>query len=358
VLIMAWLIMVFLFTAAVSGCSGIFDPADGRKQVCEPLKVGLVLDVGGRGDLSFNDAACSGLEKAKKELGARVQVQCLEPVEEADREKLLSSLAREKYDLVLGLGQFFTGAMEKVALDYPLTRFVLIDAFIDGLKVNNNISCFTFRENEGAFLAGAAAAMKTGSGKIGFIGGTKLPVIERFEAGYTAGARYVKPDIVVLSSYVGTGLEGFRKPEKGKELALQQMDGGADVIFHAAGGSGNGVNEIVTARNRLVIGVDMDQTFTVAEERRAYVLTSVVKGVDRAVYDSVNFQLKGELNGGYYEYGLQDGGVYYAENSINETLLTDIKPRLEEIKAGIIGDEINVPVSKKEPRGLKQAPGV
>ncbi|OPZ73706.1 MAG: Membrane lipoprotein TmpC precursor [Firmicutes bacterium ADurb.Bin456] len=343
--------MAALLTVVVSGCSGIFDSSASRKQVTEPLKVGLVLDVGGRGDLSFNDAARKGLEKVKKEFGPYVQVQCLEPVEEADREKLLSSLAREKYDLVLGLGQFFTSATEKVALDFPLTRFVLIDAYIDGLKLNNNISCFTFRENEGAFLAGAAAAMKTRSGKIGFIGGTEMPVIERFEAGYAAGAKYIKPDIVVLSSYVGTGLEGFRKPEKGAELALRQMDGGADVIFHAAGGSGNGVNEIVTSRGRLVIGVDIDQTFTLAEGQQAYVLTSVIKGVDKAVYDSVDFHVKGELNGGYYEYGLRDGGVSYAENNVNKILLGDIKPRLEEIKSGIVNGEIIVPVSKKGLQG-------
>lgn len=348
VLIIIWLIMVALLSAAASGCSSVFDPTDSRKQDSEPLKVGLVLDVGGRGDLAFNDAAYNGLQKAQKEFGARVQVQCLEPVEEADREKLLSSLAQEKYDLVLGMGQFFTSTMEKVALDYPLTRFVLIDAFIDGLKLNNNISCFTFKEHEGAFLAGAAAAMKTKSGKIGFIGGIPAPVIERFEAGYIAGAKYVKPDIVVLSSYVGTGLEGFRSPEKAGALAAGQMDCGADVIFHAAGKSGNGVNEVVTSRGMLVIGEDVDQTLTLPKEQQVYVLTSVIKGVSKAVYDSVSLQIKGELTGGYYEYGLKDDGVYYAENSINKALLAELKPRLEKIKTGIISGEIKVPASKQE----------
>ena len=140
-----WLIMVTMFLAAASGCSSINDSTGSRKQNSEPLKVGLVLDVGGRGDLAFNDAAYDGLQKAQKEFGTHVQVQCLEPVEEADREKLLRSLAEDKYDLVLGMGQFFTNVIEEVALDYPLTRFVLIDAFIDGLKSNNNISCFTFK---------------------------------------------------------------------------------------------------------------------------------------------------------------------------------------------------------------------
>jgi basic membrane protein A len=343
-----WLIMVTMFLAAASGCSSINDSTGSRKQNSEPLKVGLVLDVGGRGDLAFNDAAYDGLQKAQKEFGTHVQVQCLEPVEEADREKLLRSLAEDKYDLVLGMGQFFTNVIEEVALDYPLTRFVLIDAFIDGLKSNNNISCFTFKEHEGAFLAGAAAAMKTKSGTIGFIGGIQAPVIERFEAGYIAGAKYVKPDIVVLSSYVGTGLEGFRNPEKAGELAARQMENGADVICHAAGKSGNGVNEVVTSRGRLVIGEDVDQTFTLPEEKQPYVLTSVIKGVSKAVYDSVSLQLKGELAGGYYEYGLKDDGVYIAENSINKTLLADLKPRLEEIKTGIISGEIKVPASKQE----------
>ncbi len=189
--------------------------------------------------------------------------------------------------------------------------------------------------------------MKTKSGTIGFIGGIQAPVIERFEAGYIAGAKYVKPDIVVLSSYVGTGLEGFRNPEKAGELAARQMENGADVICHAAGKSGNGVNEVVTSRGRLVIGEDVDQTFTLPEEKQPYVLTSVIKGVSKAVYDSLSLQLKGELAGGYYEYGLKDDGVYIAENSINKTLLADLKRRLEEIKTGIISGEIKPEIHSK-----------
>jgi basic membrane protein A and related proteins len=344
------LVLVMMMTAAMvlGGCgkqTATTDKQEGPKK----LKVGLVFDVGGRGDKSFNDAAYAGLEKAQKELGDKIEVKFLEPATSGEnREQLLRLLAQEKYDLIFGVGFIFTDSIAKVAKDFPQTKFGLVDGYIPDLKAESNVSCLLFREHEGSFLVGAAAAMKSKTGKVGFVGGMQIPLIERFEAGYIAGAKYVKPDIVVLSDYIGTTGDAFKDPVKGKELALKQLKNDADVIFHAAGASGIGVIEAAVAQKALAIGVDSDQSLTVPEAQRPFILTSMTKRVDVAVYNTIHGLVGKSFKGGYQEFGVKDNGVGYAENEYNKNLIADSKAKLEEIKAKVVNGEIKVPTNRKD----------
>ena len=176
----------------------------------------------------------------------------------------------------------------------------------------------------------------------------QIPLIEKFETGYIAGARYSKPDIVVFSDYIGTTGDAFKDPVKGKELALKQLGAGADILFHASGASGLGVLEAITAQRRFFIGVDSDQSLNASESQRPYILTSMLKRVDVAVQDTIRKLAGKTFQGGYQEFGLQQNGVTYADNEYNRTLMAPLKPRLEEIKAKILTGEIKVPVSRKE----------
>lgn len=340
--------LVLIFAGAVlGGCGGKPEPA--KQEGPKKLKIGLVFDVGGRGDKSFNDAAYAGLEKAQKEFGDKIEVKYLEPAASGEnREQLLRLLAQEKYDLIFGVGFIFTDAIAKVAKDFPQTKFGLVDGYIPDLKDSSSISCLLFREHEGSFLVGAAAAMKAKSGKVGFVGGMKIPLIERFEAGYIAGAKYVNPNIVVYSDYIGTTGDAFKDPVKGKELTLKQIKDGADVVFHASGASGIGVLEAAVAEKKFAIGVDSDQSLTATDAQKPFVLTSMIKRVDVAVFDTIKSIVDKSFKGGYREFGIKDGGVGYAENQFNKNLIGDIKPKLDEMKTKLEKGEIKVPASKKD----------
>jgi basic membrane protein A len=338
----ALLAVTVLFAAACQ-------PRQAAQPAAEKIRVGIVYDVGGRGDLSFNDMAFAGLERAQKEFGDRIQTRDLEPgAGGEDREQLLRLLAGEGYALVFGIGFLFTDSIKRVAGEFPNVKFGIVDGFIEGLDENSNIVSLLFNEHEGSFLVGAAAALKSKTGKVGFVGGMKIPLIEKFEAGFIAGAKYVNPNIEVISDYAGTTGEAFRDPVKGRELALAQFDRGADIIYHASGGTGIGVFEAAAQRNRLAIGVDADQSLTVRAEQRPYILTSMVKRVDIAVYETIKALVEGRFKGGYRHFGLADGGVGYAENEHNRAMIADIKPRLEELRQRIIAGQIKVPSSRQE----------
>lgn len=347
-IVAVFLAAVMTLTLILAGCGGKQETAP-KPEAAKKIKIGLVFDVGGRGDKSFNDAAYAGLEKAQKEFGDKIEVKFLEPAASGEnREQLLRLLAQEKYDLVFGVGFIFTDSIAKVAKDFPGTKFGLVDGYIPDLKAESNVSCLLFREHEGSFLTGAAAALKSKSNKIGFVGGMQIPLIEKFEAGYIAGAKYVKPDIVVLSDYIGTTGDAFKDPVKGKELTLKQIKNGADVVFHASGASGIGVIEAAVAQKALAIGVDSDQSLTATDAQRPFILTSMTKRVDVAVYDTIKALIGNSFKGGYQEFGVKENGVGYAENEYNKNLIGDIKGKLDEIKAKIVSGEIKVPTSKKD----------
>ncbi|MDR7520860.1 MAG: BMP family ABC transporter substrate-binding protein [Armatimonadota bacterium] len=310
------------------------------------LRVGMVYDVGGRGDLSFNDMAYEGLSRAQKDFRDRIEVKDLEPTAGGEnREELLRLLAGEKYDLIFGIGFLFTDSITRVARAFRGVKFGIVDGFIDK---EPNVVSLLFNEHEGSFLVGAAAALKSKTGKIGFVGGMKIPLIEKFEAGYIAGAKYVRPSIEVFSDYAGTTGEAFRDPVKGKELATAQYDRGADIIYHASGGTGIGVFEAAVAKKKLAIGVDADQSLTAKPDQRAQILTSMMKRVDVAVYETIKDLVGGRYRAGVRSFGLREGGVGYAVNDHNREMIKDIIPRLEALKKDIIAGKIKVPSDRKQ----------
>src|SRR5215212_8389485 len=301
--------------------------------------VGIVLDVGGRGDKSFNDGAYAGADSAIKVLHPNVRF--IEPGEGSDREAGLRLLAAEKMDLVIGVGFIFSDDLTKLANEYPNVSFAGVDYALSVDAKGNvvpppaNLAALKFREEEGSFLVGALAALVSKSKKIGFVGGMDIPLIHKFEAGYRAGVKQVCRDCTVIAQYAGVTPEAFKNPGRGKELALSQYHQGVTVIFHASGSTGLGVFEAARAmgRGHYGIGVDSDQH----DEAPGYVLTSMVKGIDNVIFDTVRRVQAGTFKGGIYSYGLKEGGVGYVYDARNRALIPDsVRARLEELKADII----------------------
>lgn len=309
--------------------------------------VGIVFDVGGRGDKSFNDGAYNGADSARRTMG--VTVRYIEPGDGSDREAGLRLLAAEKMDLVMGVGFIFTDDLTNLAREYPNINFAGIDlalAYDSAGKLippPPNLAALKFREEEGSFLVGALAAMVGHSKKVGFVGGMDIPLIHKFEAGYTAGVKYVCPDCTVIAQYAGVTPDAFKNPSRGKELALSQYQSGVNIIFHASGATGQGVFEAARTMHKLAIGVDSDQW----DEAPGYVLTSMVKGVNAATYDAIRRVKDGTFHGGVYSFGLKEGGVGYVYDSRNKGMIPDsVHTRLEQIKADIIAGKITVPTTR------------
>ena len=244
-------------------------------------KVGLVFDIGGKGDKSFNDAADAGLTKAVKDMG--VTEKELSPnAGGTDREQLLKLLASQGYNPVIAVGFSFDAAVTKIAKAYPNTSFAIIDDVVP-LK---NVASLTFSANESSYLVGAAAALKSKTGHVGFIGGVDVPLLQSFQAGFDAGAKHANPSIKIDDAYLTEPPDfgGFNAPDKAKEAAKGMYDKGADVIYAAAGGSGAGVFLAAKAAGKLAIGVDSDQVLTADASVKSVIITSALKRVDTAVY--------------------------------------------------------------------------
>lgn len=305
------------------------------------LKVGLVFDVGGRGDKSFNDAAYRGLEKAKNELG--VDFEYIEPGPGADREAALRQFAsRPDIKLIFGIGFIFTDEITKMAQEFPDKNFACVDYTYDLTKtLPPNLLALEFKEEEGCFLVGAIAGLTTKTNTVGFVGGMESPLIKKFEKSYEAGVKHVNPSCKVLISYAGVTGEAFKNPGKGKELALSQYSQGADIIFHASGVTGLGVFEAAREQKKLAIGVDSDQY----EEAPGFILTSMIKDVDVSVYDCIKQEKEGVFKGGRAEtYGLKSKGVDYIYNEMNKNLISEsTRKKVEEIREQIIAGKITIP---------------
>jgi basic membrane protein A len=304
-------------------------------------QVGLVFDVGGRGDKSFNDAAYLGLQMAKDSLG--VNFQYIEPSGGSDRESALRQLASQKsIGLIFGVGFIFTDDITNVAKDFPDKKFACIDYSYDPNKpLPPNLIAIEFREEEGSFLVGALAAMITKTNTVGFIGGMESPLIKKFQAGYEAGVKYVNPKAKVLVAYAGVTGDAFKNPAKGKELALSQYSQGADIIYHASGVTGLGVFEAAREMKKYAIGVDMDQW----NEAPGYVLTSMVKKGDVAVYDIIKEWKENKFDGGKAKvFGLSDDGVDFVYDQNNKPLIPqNVYDKVESLKQQIISGQIKVP---------------
>jgi len=310
----------------------------------DAVRIGVVFDVGGRGDKSFNDGAYAGALRAKNELGATIRY--IEPGESSDREAGLRLLAAEHMDLVVGVGFIFTDDINQLAREYPNVRFAGIDYAVatdaDGKSIvpSANVAALRFREQEGSFLVGAIAGLVTKTRTVGFIGGMNVPLINKFDAGYAAGVRQVCPRCRVIAQYAGVTPDAFRNPGKGKEMAFSQYQQGADIIYHAAGGTGTGVFEAARQSGKLAIGVDADQY----AEAPGFILTSMVKRIDNALFDAVNRVKSGTFSGGIYDFGLAQDGVSYVYDDHNRALIpAAVRQRVEQLKAQIVAGKIKVP---------------
>lgn len=299
------------------------------------FKIGMVTDVGGVNDKSFNQSAWEGLKKVTAETSAETKY--LESKGDADMEPNLNSFVKEGYSLTWGIGFLFFDAMTKVAAENPDAKLAVIDSVVEA----PNVASVTFAEHEGSYLVGVVAGLMTKTNKIGFVGGMDIPVIKRFEAGFKAGVAAVKPDAKVEVNYTGD----FGKPDLGKLAAATMYDAGVDIIFHAAGGTGNGVfNEAIDRKKNgadiWVIGVDKDQSLEFGDE---VTLTSMMKGVETAVHKVTKDLIAGNWAGGtVQELGLKDNAVGLPETS-SKNVPADILAKVEEYKQKIVSGEIKVP---------------
>jgi basic membrane protein A len=305
------------------------------------LRVGLVFDVGGKNDKSFNEAAYRGLVRARDELG--VDVVYVEPTEGADRESALRQLAASGVDLVIGVGFIFGPDLERLATQFPDVMFAGIDYTPSpGVAELPNLVGLRFREHEGSFLVGAIAGSVSRTKVVGFVGGMKIPLIRKFEAGYAAGVRRACPECVVLSAYAGTEPRAFADPSLGQSLASAQYGQGADVIFHAAGKTGDGVFAAARQVKARAIGVDSDQF----EAAPCCIVTSMVKRVDVAVIEVIRELTRGELRGGLRELGLAEQGVTFVADERNRHLLPiEVVQRVRALAEEVIAGAIEVPSS-------------
>jgi basic membrane protein A len=298
------------------------------------LKVGLVLDKGGRDDKSFNAAAFKGATDAEKKFG--ISLKTVESSDDSALEPSFRTFAKMGYDLIIGIGFVQNTALTKVAKEFPNISFVLIDS----LATLPNVHSVLFSEQEGSFLVGALAAMTSKSKVIGFVGGMDVPLIRRFELGYREGAKYVDKKTEVITNYVGSGSDAWRNPTKAKELAISQYKKNADVIFTPSGASSLGVFDAAEELKKFVIGTDSNQNWI----KPGRVLTSMVKRVDLAVFNVIEQKTKNKFASGEFILGLKEGGVDFALDEFNRPLVSPaVEKRLVEIKNKIIEGAIKVP---------------
>ena len=327
---------------ALTACGGSSTSTAKPSSSSKTLKVGLAYDIGGRGDQSFNDLAAAGLEKVKKDLKVETKELSANAGEtDADKQTRLELLAKGGYNPIIAVGFAYAPALTKVAAEYPKTKFAIIDATVKA----PNVTGLTFAAEQGSFLVGAAAALKTKTKNVGYVGGCLVPLLQAFQAGYVAGVKQVDSSIKVQIKYLSTppGCTGFNDPAAGKETAKGMYDNGADIIYAAAGGSGKGVFEAAKADGKLGIGVDSDQyNQAPLASVKDVIMTSAVKRVDTAVFDFVEGIVNGKPLTGTQVFDLKNNGVGY---STSGGKIDDIKPKLDALKQQIIDGKITVPTT-------------
>lgn len=308
------------------------------------LKIGMAYDVGGRGDQSFNDSAAAGMDKAAAEFGLDTKEAAATNGEaESAREERLNQLIDAGYENIVAVGFAYASSVGKVAKENPDVKFAIVDDASEA-STGDNIMNITFAENEGSFLVGAAAALKSKADHIGFVGGVGVDLIKKFQAGYEAGAKAVNPDIKIDVKYLTQppDFSGFGDVAKGKAAAEGMYQSGADVVYHAAGGSGGGVFTAAKAAGKWAIGVDSDQALTAAEDVRDVILTSMLKRVDVGVYSFIKSVHDGTFKAGNTVFDLKADGVGYSTTGGH---IDDITSKLDEYKQQIIDGTITVPTA-------------
>ena len=308
-------------TLALTAGAAIADPA-------------LIYDMGGKFDKSFNEAAFGGAERFVAETGGSYKD--FEITSEAQREQALRRFAESGFNPIVTTGFSWASVFEAVAPDYPDTKFVTIDGFVDPAK-HPNVLSILFAEHEGSYLVGMMAAQASKTGTVSFVGGMDIPLIRKFACGYAQGAKAVNPDVTVISNMTGTTPAAWNDPVKGSELTKAQKAQGSDVVFAAAGGTGLGVLQTATDEGILSIGVDSNQNYL----QPGSVLTSMLKRVDVAVFDSMSSGE--ELETGVAALGLAENGVGYAMDEHNESLVSEeMVAVIEEAKAKIVTGDLVV----------------
>jgi basic membrane protein A len=329
------------------------DTGGGTVECNADIRVGVAFDVGGLGDKSFNDAANAGVEKAIADgLVCEENVNTNEAnATGSDRTQNVVALADAGYDLVIGVGFAFSPDINTISPDYADQSFMIVDGYATcgtacGLDNDSpaNVADFTFKEQEGSFLVGAAAALKCGCDTIGFLGGQTGPLIEKFQAGYEAGAKAVNPNMTILVEYIGDDVGAFNDPVKGQALSTKMYDDGAEIIYHASGASGAGLFNAAVEAGKLAIGVDSDQYLTASPEQQPLILTSMLKRVDTATYNAIQQVGDASFTPGGVVFGLTEDGLDYSKSNTAE-LTADITAKLDEFKQQIIDGTIVVPES-------------
>jgi basic membrane protein A len=329
---------------ALAACASDEGSGSGSSSSGGDLKIGLAYDTGGRGDQSFNDSAYAGVEAAIKTNGGTLQQ--LSPNSDAsNRADLLTQLADQGFNPVIAVGFSYGDVIGDVAKQYPETTFAVVDS--TGVDVADNVTGLQFAANEGSFLGGVAAALKTTTNHIGFVGGVETPLIQSFEAGYVAGAKAVKPDITIDRKYISPAgdFTGFNDPARGKIVAQGMYDAGADIVYAAAGGSGIGVFQAAAAKpGARAIGVDSDQYQTVKDPAlQPVIMTSVLKRVDNAVEAFIGDYVQGNVKGGAdITNDLSTDGVGLATSG---NFIADISAQIDEYKQKIVSGETTVPTT-------------
>ncbi|MFD2367673.1 BMP family protein [Pseudoduganella sp. GCM10020061] len=307
--------------------------AAGTAAAANPPKLAIVYDAGGKFDKSFNESAFEGASRFKKETG--ISFMEVQASSDTQSEQVMRGLARKKVDLIAAVGFSQAQAVQKVAKEFPNVKFVLIDA----VAKSPNVNSIMFKEEEGSYVVGVAAAMASKTKKLGFVGGMDIPLIRAFACGYAQGAKSVVPKVEIMQNMVGTTAAAWNDPAKGGELARAQFDRGADVVFAVAGGSGLGALQKAKEKGKLAIGVDSNQNHL----HPGTMLTSMVKRVDVAVYDSFMQVKNGTWKPGITYKGLKDGGVDWALDKNNRAVVTPaIEKKVNETKAAIVGGKIKV----------------
>jgi basic membrane protein A and related proteins len=325
----ALLTVMLVIGLLITACGGASAADD------ETFGAAIVLTTTGLGDQSFNDSAKAGLDRAEEELG--IQTQVFETAQPSDYEPSLIQAPTLGSNITFAIGFLMTDALQRVAPQKPEAKYAIIDSVVEA----PNVASLLFREEEGSFLVGAVAGLMTESNKVGFIGGLEVPLIKRFEVGYRAGVMTVNPDAEVLVTYAGS----FQDPGRGKEIALSQYAAGADVIYHASGGTGLGLFQAAQERGpgHWAIGVDADQ-YNLAPENT---LTSMMKRVDVAVFDTIKATMEGKFEAGMKVYGLAENGVGLAETTDRNTP-QEVIDQVNQLRQRIIDGEFEVPATEEE----------
>jgi len=298
------------------------------------FKPAVVFDMGGKFDKSFNEGVWAGVKKFIDETG--VEVMEFEVTNETQREQAMRRMVSRGATVVLGVGFAQADAINAVAADNPDIEFAIIDVFwLD----QPNLRQYAFKEHEGSYIVGVAAALTSKTGKVGFVGGMDIPLIRKFACGYVQGVKEAKPGTEVIQNMTGTTPSAWNDPAKGAELTQGQIDRGADVIYHAAGGTGSGVIRAAADAGMLAIGVDSNQNGMAPGS----VLTSMLKRVDVAAYETLRDAMDGKFTAGVVTLGLAEGGVDWAQDEHNADLITDeVRAAIEQAKADIIAGKIVV----------------